>query len=98
VRGVSSKLAAGYTGPRQTLISQAARVMAFGFVVLAMERFHITWPAQGFGWSAAAGFVNFIGFLTFFAAIEKGKVSAVIAMKQRRLDGDVLWMQTLPNI
>jgi transporter family protein len=48
--------------------------------VLALERFHIQWSPQGFGWSAAAGFVNFIGFLSFFAAIEKGKVSTVIAM------------------
>jgi transporter family protein len=54
--------------------------MAFGLLVLAMERFHITWSAPGFGWSAAAGFVNFVGFLAFFAAIEKGKVSTVIAM------------------
>ncbi len=38
------------------------------------------WSPQGFGWSAAAGFVNFMGFLAFFAAIEKGKVSTVIAM------------------
>jgi transporter family protein len=80
VWGVFSKLASGYTRPRQTLIFQAAGVMAFGLVVLAMERFHITWSPQGFGWSAAAGFVNFMGFLAFFAAIEKGKVSTVIAM------------------
>ena len=78
--GVFSKLASGYTRPRQTLIFQAAGVMAFGLVVLAMERFHITWSPQGFGWSVAAGFVNFMGFLAFFAAIEKGKVSTVIAM------------------
>lgn len=54
--------------------------MAFGLLVLAIERFRITWSLQGFGWSAAAGFVNFVGFLAFFAAIEKGKVSTVIAM------------------
>jgi transporter family protein len=80
VWGFFSKLASGYTRPRQTLIFQAAGVMAFGLLVLAMERFHITWSPQGFGWSAAAGFVNFVGFLAFFAAIEKGKVSTVIAM------------------
>jgi len=62
VWGVFSKLASGYTRPLQTLIFQAAGVMAFGLVVLAMERFHITWPAQGFGWPAAAGFVIFMGF------------------------------------
>jgi transporter family protein len=55
-------------------------VMAFGLVVLTMERFHIAWTPQGFGWSVAAGFVNFVGFLFFFAAVEKGKVSTVIAM------------------
>jgi bacterial/archaeal transporter family protein len=80
VWGVFSKLASGYTRPRQTLLFQAVGVMAFGLVVLSMERFHVEWSPQGFGWSAAAGFVNFIGFLTFFAAIEKGKVSTVIAM------------------
>ena len=80
VWGFFSKLASGYTRPRQTLIFQAAGVMAFGLVVLAMERFHITWSPPGFGWSAAAGFVNFAGFLAFFAAIDKGKVSTVIAM------------------
>ena len=42
VWGVFSKLASGYTRPRQTLIFQASGVMAFGLVVLAMERFHIT--------------------------------------------------------
>ena len=78
VWGFFSKLASGYTRPRQTLIFQAAGVMAFGLLVLAMERFHITWSPQGFGWSAAAGFVNFVGFLAFFAAIEKGKVSTVM--------------------
>ena len=80
VWGVFSKLASSYGRPRQTLLFQVAGVMAFGFIVLSMERFHIQWSARGFGWSAAAGFVNFVGFLTFFAAVEKGKVSTVIAM------------------
>jgi bacterial/archaeal transporter family protein len=80
VWGVCSKLASGHARPRQTLLFQVVGVMAFGLVVLSMERFHIEWSPQGFGWSAAAGFVNFIGFLSFFAAIEKGKVSTVIAM------------------
>jgi bacterial/archaeal transporter family protein len=80
VWGFFSKLASSHARPRQTLLFQAVGVMAFGFVVLTMERFHIQWSPQGFGWSAAAGFVNFIGFLAFFAAIEKGKVSTIIAM------------------
>ena len=80
VWGVFSKLASNYGRPRQTLLFQVAGVMAFGMIVLSMERFHIAWSARGFAWSAAAGFVNFVGFLTFFAAVEKGKVSTVIAM------------------
>jgi transporter family protein len=80
VWGVFSKLASTYARPRQTLLFQVVGVVAFGLVVLSMERFHIEWSPQGFGWSAAAGFVNFVGFLAFFAAVEKGKVSTVIAM------------------
>ncbi len=80
VWGFFSKLASTYTRPRQTLLFQVAGVMAVGLVVLSLERFHIDWSPQGFSWSFAAGFVNFIGFLFFFAAVEKGKVSTVIAM------------------
>src|ERR1700677_1225250 len=80
VLGVFSKLASNYTRPRQTLLFQVVGVMAFGLVVLSLERFHIDWSPQGFGWSVGAGFVNFVGFLAFFAAVEKGKVSTVIAM------------------
>ena len=80
VWGFFSKLASTYTRPRQTLLFQVAGVMAVGLVVLSLERFRIDWSPQGFGWSFAAGFVNFIGFLFFFAAVEKGKVSTVIAM------------------
>ncbi len=80
VWGLFSKLASTYSRPRQTLLFQVVGVMAVGLVVLSMERFHIEWSPQGFAWSAAAGFVNFIGFLFFFAAVEKGKVSTVIAL------------------
>jgi transporter family protein len=80
VWGVCSKLASPHARPRQSLLFQVVGVVAFGLVVLSMERFHVEWSPQGFGWSAAAGFVNFVGFLFFFAAIEKGKVSTVIAM------------------
>ena len=80
VWGLFSKLASAYGRPRQTLLFQVVGVMAFGLVVLTMERFHVEWSPQGFAWSAAAGFVNFLGFLFFFAAIDKGKVSTVIAM------------------
>jgi transporter family protein len=78
--GFFSKLASNHTRPRQTLLFQAVGVMAFALVVLCVESFHVDWSPAGFGWSAAAGFVNFIGFLTFFAAVEKGKVSTIITL------------------
>jgi len=80
VWGVCSKLASNYTRPRQTLLFQAVGVMGFALVVLTIEHFKVEWSAAGFGWSFAAGFVNFIGFLAFFAAVEKGKVSTVISL------------------
>jgi transporter family protein len=49
-------------------------------MVLCFERFHVDWSPAGFGWSATAGLINFVGFLTFFAAVEKGKVSTVITL------------------
>ena len=54
VWGVFSKLASNYTRPRQTLLFQVVGVMAFGLVVLSLERFHIDWSPPGFTWSAAA--------------------------------------------
>lgn len=78
--GVFSKLASSHTRPRQTLLFQAIGVVAFALLVLVMERFKIQWSPAGFGWSFAAGFINFVGFLAFFAAVEKGKVSTVITL------------------
>jgi transporter family protein len=78
--GVFSKLASNYSRPRQTLIFQAVGVIAFALVVLFIEQFQIQRTAAGFGWSFAAGFINFIGFLAFFAAVQKGKVSTVISL------------------
>ena len=78
--GFLSKLASGSARPRQLLLFQVSGAMLFGLLVLALERFHLQWSPRAFGWSAGAGFVNFIGFLTFFAAVEKGKVSTIIAM------------------
>jgi bacterial/archaeal transporter family protein len=78
--GVFSKLASNYSRPRQTLLFQAVGVMAFALVVLFIEQFQIQKTAAGFGWSFAAGFVNFVGFLAFFAAVQKGKVSTVISL------------------
>jgi transporter family protein len=78
--GVFSKLASNYSRPRQTLLFQAVGVVVFALMVLTMERFQIQRSPIGFGWSLAAGFINFAGFLAFFAAIEKGKVSTIIAL------------------
>lgn len=78
--GVFSKLASNYTRPRQTLLFQAVGVVVFAVTVLFMERLQIQHSPIGFGWSVAAGFINFAGFLAFFAAIEKGKVSTIIAL------------------
>ena len=74
--GVFSGLASGYTRPRQTLIFQAVGVVAVVLVVLSMEHFQIQRSLAGFGWSVAAGAVNFLGFLFFFAAIDKGKAAS----------------------
>jgi transporter family protein len=78
--GVCSKLASNHTKPRQTLLFQAVGVIGFALVVLALEHFRVDWSPAGFGWSFAGGFVNFVGFLFFFAAVEKGKVSTVISL------------------
>lgn len=78
--GLFSKFASNYTRPRQTLIFQAVGVVAFALFVLCIEQFQIQRSAPGFWWSAAAGFINFVGFLFFFAAVQKGKVSTVISL------------------
>ena len=80
VWGVCSKLASNYSRPKQTLLFQAVGAVAFALLILTVERFQIQRSPVGFGWSFAAGFVNFTGFLFFFWAIEKGKVSTVIAL------------------
>jgi transporter family protein len=78
--GVFSKLASNYSRPRQTLLFQAVGVIAFALLVLFIEQFQIQRTAAGFWWSFAAGFINFVGFLAFFAAVQKGKVSTVISL------------------
>lgn len=80
VWGVFSKLASAQSKPRQVLIFQSAGVIAFAFIVLMLERFHIEWSAPGFTWSFFAGFFTFIGFLTFFAALEQGKASTIVTL------------------
>ena len=78
--GVFSKLAAAHSKPRQMLIFQSVGVVAFALVVLALEKFRIEPSVPGFSWSFAAGFFTFIGFLTFFAALEHGKASTVVTL------------------
>jgi transporter family protein len=78
--GVFSKLAAAHSKPRQMLIFQSVGVIAFALLVLALEKFRIEPSLPGFSWSFAAGFFTFIGFLTFFAALEHGKASTVVTL------------------
>ena len=78
--GVFSKLALNYAKPRQALLFQTAGVLAFSIVVLVVEKFKIEWNLPGFSWAALGGFFAFIGFLTFFAALEKGNTSTVVTL------------------
>ncbi len=78
--GVCSKLASNYSKPKQALLFQSVGVVAFALVVLFIERFTIEWSVPGFNWAFAGGFFAFIGFLTFFAALEQGKASTVITL------------------
>jgi bacterial/archaeal transporter family protein len=78
--GVFSKFASAHSKPRQVLIFQSVGVLAFALLVLAIENFKFEWSVPGFTWSFAAGFFTFIGFLTFFAALESGKASTVVTL------------------
>jgi transporter family protein len=78
--GVCSKIAATYAKPRQALLFQTVGIVAFALLVLALEKFKIQWNAAGFGWAALGGFLAFVGFLTFFAALDQGKASTVVTL------------------
>ena len=78
--GVCSKIAATYAKPRQALLFQTVGIVAFALLVLALEKFKIEWNAAGFGWAALGGFLAFVGFLTFFAALDQGKASTVVTL------------------
>lgn len=78
--GVFSKLASNYTKPRQALLFQTVGVIAFALLVLVLENFKIEWNFAGFSWAALGGFFAFVGFLTFFAALEKGSASTVVTL------------------
>jgi bacterial/archaeal transporter family protein len=78
--GLFSKLASNYSKPKQALLFQTAGVLAFAIVVLFMEKFRFEWSVPGFSWAALGGFFAFIGFLTFFAALDQGKASSVVTL------------------
>jgi transporter family protein len=78
--GLFSKLASNYAKPRQVLLFQTVGVLAFGLVVLVVEKFRVEWSLPGFSWAALGGFLTFIGFLTFFAALDQGKASTVVTL------------------
>lgn len=79
--GVFSKLASNYTRPRQVLLFQTAGSVAFAILVLFLEHFKVQWTFPGFSWAFLAGFINFIGFLTFFGALQQGaKASTLVTM------------------
>ncbi len=78
--GVFSKLASNYSKPKQALLFQTAGILAFAVVVLFIEKFHFEWSLPGFSWAALAGFLAFVGFLTFFAALDQGKASTVVTL------------------
>jgi transporter family protein len=78
--GLFSKLASNYSKPKQALLFQTAGVLAFAVVVLFMENFRFEWSVPGFSWAALGGFFAFIGFLTFFAALDQGRASTVVTL------------------
>ena len=78
--GIFSKLAANYSKPKQALLFQTVGVLAFAVVVLFIEKFQIEWSLPGFSWAALGGFFAFVGFLTFFAALDTGKASTVVTL------------------
>ena len=78
--GVFSKLASNYSKPKQALLFQTVGVLAFAIVVLFMERFRFEWSLPGFSWAALGGFFAFVGFLTFFAALDTGNASTVVTL------------------
>jgi transporter family protein len=78
--GVFSKLSANYSKPKQALLFQTIGVLGFAVVVLFLEKFKIQWSLPGFTWAALAGFLAFVGFLTFFAALEGGKATTVVTL------------------
>ncbi len=78
--GVFTKLAVSSSKPRQMLLFQAVGAIAFAVLVLFLLKFTVEWSAKGFVFSFLGGFVAFVGFLTFFLALEQGSVSTVVTL------------------
>lgn len=78
--GVFTKLAVASSRPRYMLLFQAVGILAFALLVLFLVRFRVEWSASGFVFSFLAGLVAFVGFLTFFLALEHGSVSTVVTL------------------
>ena len=78
--GVCSKIASTHAKPRQALLFQTVGIIVFAVLLLALEKFKIEWNFVGFSWAALGGFLVFVGFLTFFAALDQGKASTVVTL------------------
>lgn len=78
--GVFTKLAVASSKPRHMLLFQAVGILVFAVLVLFLVRFSVEWSARGFAFSFLAGLAAFVGFLTFFVALETGKASTVVTL------------------
>lgn len=78
--GVFTKLAVASSKPRYMLLFQAVGILVFALLVLFLVRFSVEWSARGFVFSFLAGLAAFIGFLTFFVALETGTASTVVTL------------------
>lgn len=80
--GVFTKLAVASSKPRHMLVFQAAGVLAFVLAVQAANRFTLDWSARGFVFSFLGGLFAFVGFYTFFLALEPAdaKASTVVTL------------------
>ena len=45
-----------------------------------LGKFSLRMSLPGFSWAASGGFLAFVGFLTFFAALDQGKASTVVTL------------------
>ncbi len=78
--GVFTKLAVSASKPKHMLLFQAVGILVFAIFVLFLVRFSVEWSPRGFVFSFLGGLAAFIGFLTFFLALETGKASTVVTL------------------